>query len=211
MKRNTLLPKGAQAARSASSHDRMLLAAKRLFATRGYENTSTVAIARMAGTSESQMMKHFGSKEGLLEAIFDRAWMEMEPGIRQAMDSPSPTGKLGTLGGLMMRKLEKDWDLRSLMLLEGRRIRKEGQMVLLTRGFLNFVRTIDATLREMRDSREFRSDVNVQAFRSALMGAMEGLMRDQILARQIGFPARFGAKDVRRMFADLVAAFARKR
>ena len=35
-----------------SSHDRILQAAKRLFAQQGYENTSTVAIARDAGTSE---------------------------------------------------------------------------------------------------------------------------------------------------------------
>ena len=45
-----------------SSHDRILAAAKRLFASQGYEATSTMAIARLAGTSESQMMKHFGSK-----------------------------------------------------------------------------------------------------------------------------------------------------
>ena len=57
-----------------SSHDRILMAAKHLFARGGYENTSTVAIAREAGTSESQLMKHFGSKQGLLGAIFDRGW-----------------------------------------------------------------------------------------------------------------------------------------
>jgi AcrR family transcriptional regulator len=59
-----------------SSHDRILLAAKRLFAENGYENTSTVAIARDAGTSESQLMKHFGSKQGLLVAIFDRGCLQ---------------------------------------------------------------------------------------------------------------------------------------
>ena len=52
-----------------SSHDRILLAGKHLFAQNGFENTSTVAIAREAGTSESQLMKHFGSKQGLLIAI----------------------------------------------------------------------------------------------------------------------------------------------
>jgi len=57
-----------------SSHDRILRAAKRLFAQNGYENTSTVAIARDAGTSESQLMKHFGSKQGLLVAF--RAWLD---------------------------------------------------------------------------------------------------------------------------------------
>ena len=52
----------------------------------GYENTSTVAIAREAGTSESQLMKHFGSKQGLLVAIFDRGWASMSERIQ--VDSP---------------------------------------------------------------------------------------------------------------------------
>ena len=56
------------------ARERMLQVAKQLFAERGYENTSTVAIARAAGSSESQLMKHFGSKEGLLEAVFDQGW-----------------------------------------------------------------------------------------------------------------------------------------
>src|SRR5208337_2344458 len=61
-----------------SSRDRILFAAKRLFALNGYENTSTVAIAREAATSESQLMKHFGSKQGLLVAIFDRGWASID-------------------------------------------------------------------------------------------------------------------------------------
>ncbi|HET9698335.1 MAG TPA: helix-turn-helix domain-containing protein, partial [Terriglobales bacterium] len=64
-----------------SSHDRILAAAKRLFASQGYEATSTMAIARLAGTSESQMMKHFGSKEGLLEAILDAGWQSMSQAL----------------------------------------------------------------------------------------------------------------------------------
>ena len=39
----------------ASFHDRILQAAKSLFATKGYENTCTVAISRAAGSSESQL------------------------------------------------------------------------------------------------------------------------------------------------------------
>ena len=42
-----------------SSHDRILMSAKHLFARNGYENTSTVAIAREAGTSESQLYETF--------------------------------------------------------------------------------------------------------------------------------------------------------
>src|SRR5512142_1487950 len=78
----------------ASSHDRILAAAKRLFASQGYEATSTMAIARLAGTSESQMMKHFGSKEGLLEAILDEGWKSMGPALSEIAGMPPGAKKL---------------------------------------------------------------------------------------------------------------------
>jgi AcrR family transcriptional regulator len=75
-------------------HQRILQAGKALFATRGYEKTSTVAIARLAGTSESQLMKHFGSKEGLLEAIFDAAWAQLSTRFAALQSIKSPREKL---------------------------------------------------------------------------------------------------------------------
>src|ERR1039457_4351788 len=82
-----------KASSTPSSHDRILQAAKRLFAQQGYENTSTVAIARNAGTSESQLMKHFGSKQGLLVAIFDRGWASINERIK-AIPNGSPADRL---------------------------------------------------------------------------------------------------------------------
>lgn len=192
-----------------SSHDRILGSAKQLFATRGYENTSTAAIARRAGTSESQLMKHFGNKEGLLEAIFDSAWKRINAAARDARATKhTPAEKLQTLVGLMLESFERDPDLKLLMLLEGRRIRKEGHMVMLTSGFREFVGTVDSILREMRGAGQLRTDLPVDAVRSALMGAFEGLLRDQLLARRLGFPARYSGKDMRAIFAAVLAGLA---
>lgn len=207
----TRVPASSKAAAppaAASSHDRILQAAKILFAGKGYGNTSTVAIARLAGTSESQLMKHFGSKEGLLDAIFEQAWQKMNWGVRQAIQGlPSPADKLSALVGLMITALEKDPELKLLMLLEGRRIRKEGHMVLLTQGFQEFVRLLDGVLREMRAAGQLRAETHPEAVRSALMGALEGLMRDQLLAHRIGFPARYNNKQLRQTFETLLASF----
>jgi AcrR family transcriptional regulator len=192
---------------SASSSDRILQAAKNLFATQGYESTSTVAIARLAGTSESQMMKHFGSKEGLLEAIFVHAWHRINSGLRRGTEGvSSPVQKLQTLVALTLSALKKDRDLKLLLLLEGRRIRKAGQMVLLDRGFQDFVQIADEVLREMQASGQVRSDLNIECVRSALMGAIEGLLRDQLLAELVGFPARYRDKDVQVMFETILAS-----
>src|ERR1700687_4478058 len=69
-----------------SRHDRLRDAGKDLFADRGYESTSTAEICRLAGTSQSQLIKHFNSKLGLLEAVFEHAWEQINPAIRVAAE-----------------------------------------------------------------------------------------------------------------------------
>jgi AcrR family transcriptional regulator len=191
-----------------SSHERILQAGRRLFAEDGYENTTTSAIARLAGTSESQLIKHFGSKEGLLEAIFDRAWQRMGAGVKNLQDAPgTPLDKLRFLTELFISGLERDKEMRTLMLLEGRRIRKHGHMVLLTQGFQQVLVIIDGLLKQMRDTGVLRPDLHPQAVRSAMMGAYEGLLRDQILAERASFPAQYDGTELRAAFRAVLECF----
>jgi AcrR family transcriptional regulator len=191
-----------------SSHDRILQSGRKLFAEDGYENTTTSAIARRAGTSESQLIKHFGSKEGLLEAIFDDAWRRMADGLRSVQEGTAhPMERLRALTDLMIGNLEKDRELQTLMLLEGRRIRKHGHMVLLTHGYLQVLGLLDGVLREMGESGLLRSDLQPQAVRSALVGAFEGLLRDRLLAERAGFPAGYDGTEMRRVFGAVMECF----
>ena len=192
--------------RGVSSRDRILAAAKQLFAARGYENTSTVAIARLAGTSESQLMKHFGSKEGLLECIFDSGWENLSAYIAALQKISSPDKKLHALLDATLAGLERDTELKQLMLLEGRRIRREGRMVLMTNGFLAYVSIIDGILAEMRAAGQLRADLNPQAVRSGLVGMFEGILRDQLLAEKADFPSSANVADLRQLFDIIIPA-----
>ncbi|MGH2669566.1 MAG: hypothetical protein ACRDH5_10735, partial [bacterium] len=80
----------------------------------------------------------------------------------------------------------------------------EGHLVMLTGGFREFVATVDSILREMRGAGQLRPDLPVDGVRSALMGVFEGLLRDQLLARRLGFPARYSGKDMRAIFAAVL-------
>jgi len=186
---------------AASSHDRILNAAKRLFASQGYEATSTMAIARLAGTSESQMMKHFGSKEGLLEAILDQGWKSMAPALKNIITMPDGSPKLLAMLDLVLKTLNEDPDLKELFLLEGRRIRREGRHVVLSPGYIEFVRLVDDVLNNMKQAGMLRPEVSPNAVRSAIMGMTEGMLRDQILSRRRGeFPADYSDQDFRMLF-----------
>ena len=193
---------------ATSTHDRILKVAKTLFANRGYEHTSTSAIARQAGTSESQLMKHFGSKAGLLEAIFVDGWTQITEEARAvAQNVATPPEKLQGVSRCVLQHLERDPELKLLMLLEGRRIRKEGQMVALTAGFLSFVELVDGVLYEMREMKLLRPNLSPQAVRSALMGMLEGMLRDRFLSDRVGFPADFKMDQLQETLGYALASF----
>lgn len=199
--------KSAKVLTKVSTRDRILHAAKALFAHSGFENTTTMSIASQAQTSESQMIKHFGGKEGVLEAIFEDGWKRIEEAFGAVEYLPSPSSKLQALVGLVLTRLEEDDQLKQLFLLEGRRIRKEGHLILMTRGFLNLVKTIDALLLEMRNLGQLRADLNIEGIRSAIIGMMEGLLRDKMLATRVGYPASFDSDDIRRLFLHVLQSF----
>jgi TetR/AcrR family acrAB operon transcriptional repressor len=60
------------------SRERLVEAATRLFAERGYRDTSVQAIAEAAGISRGSIFWHFGSKDGLLSAVAEEAFRRWE-------------------------------------------------------------------------------------------------------------------------------------
>lgn len=193
------------------TRERLLEAAKTLFADRGFEATSTMAICRLAGTSESQLIKHFGSKRGILQAIFEYAWEQINPAVRLAAESiPEPREKLRIMIEMTLNFLAKDKQLRTLFLLEARRVREDGTLIVLVPGFLEFVELIDSILGQIIAQGSLSPDVQPQAFRSALMGAIEGMLRDQLLGHTSHFPAAYNEVDVRNICSLFIGACIRR-
>jgi AcrR family transcriptional regulator len=164
-------------------------------------------IARAANTSESQLVKHFGSKDGLLEAIFESGWRAMEESCEAAMRAPAPLDRLRLLIKGILAGLERDPELRELMLLESRRIRKAGNLVLITRSFINLLARLEGLLTQMQAAGGLRPGLHPQAAASALVGACEGMLRDQLLARRQGLAMNYTNEDVDTVFDVVLAAF----
>ncbi len=182
--------------------------AKELFAARGYEHTSTSAIARQAGTSESQLMKHFGSKAGLLEAIFSEGWSKITEEADRAMTAASDNAdRLLRISQAFVAVLDRDPQLKLLMLLEARRARGESQRVALTEGFLGFVGLLDRILGEMGRHNQLREGLQPDTVRSALMGMLEGMLRDRLLAERLGYPAQFNEQQIDQAMKMATASF----
>ena len=188
-----------------SSRERLLNAAKHLFAAGGYEQTATSAIARAAGTSESQLMRYFGGKVGLLDAVFDAAWVELNRRInRLPNQSDSPPDELVRVIEIVTAALARDPDLAILFLFEARRIRGSGANVRLSAGFTAFSDRVRTIVKQGVASGVFRAGLEPSAVAAGVMGAAEAMARERLMLRQRGGRA-YGEKEIRRTLEAMVA------
>ena len=67
-------------ARGEATRSQLLAIATRMFAERGYEDTSIEAVLREAGVSRGSLYHHFASKEALFEAVAEE--VETDVGTR---------------------------------------------------------------------------------------------------------------------------------
>ena len=194
----------------SSSRSRLLQAAKRLFALQGYEQTATSAIAREAGTSESQLMRYFGGKVGLLEALFNEAWTDLNERVRKATAAPMSSREaiLVTMQTITA-SLARDPDLATLFLFEGRRMRGAEPRVRLSQGLVAFADLVRGLVRKGQAAREIDAALDAAAITSALTGACEAMLRDRILARTSGGRA-FAEREIRRTLEAMLNGFSSK-
>lgn len=181
---------------------RLLEAGKLLFSIHGFENTSTAAIARQANTSESQLIKHFGSKEGLLESIFDEGWKTLEFIPQTIKVLQSPVDRLRMIFELVLQALERDQALKELMLFEGRRIRRagSGSDILITGGYLRFITLVEQVISEIMKTSDLGQKLSASAIASALIGMFESMLRDQVMSRRMNLHPSSTPEELRIIF-----------
>lgn len=188
--------------RDASPRNRIIMAAKHLMSAIGYENASTEAICNEANVTEAQLTKYFGTKEALLEAIFEDGWGSLRMQLPVLQTAQSPKRRLKMLLHLLIRLFSEDTELRDLMLLEGRRIRRESRMVMLTASYTELVKLVDSLIQA--ELKSVTPTHQVQLVRSALIGLFEGLLRDLVLHERFGFAAEFSAQEIEQYINEIV-------
>ena len=190
-----------------TSRARLLAAGRSLFARYGYEQTSTASIARSAATSESQLVRYFGGKSGLLEAIFNDAWSALATAVSvEAEHAASGRDAILAILRLFVETFARDRDLAFLFLLEGRRVR--GTELVISEGFLAFnAFLVDLATKGQQDG-SLVADIPPQVLVSGMLGSAEGMVRDSLIARQLRQDEPFDGATVNRVFEAMAAGLA---
>lgn len=103
------------------TRERLLDAARAIFAEKGYQASTTREIAARAGVAELTLFRHFNSKQGLFEALLELTQpasvledLIVRPGAR------SPLEELTELGRRLVDGIAQNGDLMRLLLWEAR-------------------------------------------------------------------------------------------
>lgn len=100
---------------------RIMQAAKQLFFVRGFADTPLRAIATQARTSESGVLRIYGSKNGVLRAVYASCWTEINDHVEQALAAsaekdPDPRNLLLELMRSVFQKYQADRAMMTFML-----------------------------------------------------------------------------------------------
>lgn len=199
-------------ATNSSSRIRLLEAGKTLFARHGFEQTSTAIIAKEAGTSESQLVRYFKSKAGLLEAIFNGSWVNLNQRI-QAIIAEAASAREALLGVMeaMIHAFAQDHELAYLLLFEGRRVRGGSTEIFLSDGFIHFNDLLCKLVKRGKRDGTFPDFYNEKAVAFALLGVCEAMIRERLIAERSGQEMPFSDDEIRDIFLAVVNGIAAQR
>lgn len=190
---------------SQTSRSRLLAAGRTLFARRGYEQTSTAAIARDAGSSESQLIRYFGGKAGLLEAVFNEAWSSLNERIEAEVERAG-NGRQGVIRivSLLIEAFSRDHETAFLFLFEGRRLRGGSEAVAVSKGYLSFLATVNVQIARGQADGSLRGDLPPRILASGIIGCAEAMTRDRIMAERNREPDPFTTEEIIIAFGAMV-------
>ena len=202
----------AKSLESRTVASRLMSAGKALFARLGYDLAATAAIAREAGTSESQLVRYFGGKAGLLEAICNEDWQALNIRLRNgAVESPHAQGALLNLAMMTGAAFADDPDFGYLAIFEEHRLRAGDAALLNSQGYLDFNAMVMRLIRRGQRDGSFAAGLNEAFLEAAIIGALESMLRGRLTAQRAGKPPPGSDEDFRLTFAALLAGFAEQK
>jgi TetR/AcrR family transcriptional regulator, fatty acid metabolism regulator protein len=160
---------------------RILDAAVRVFAARGYEASRVGDVAKEAGVAYGLVYHYYGSKEAVLEAVFREAWGRLLAAVALAEQTGEDAAEqLELVVKIVLRAWRDDPDLVRLLVREvTRNVHIQDELDEIGQAFATLERMIG---RGQADG-TFRSDLDPKLAAWMLYGALEEVLTGWVLGQ----------------------------
>jgi AcrR family transcriptional regulator len=192
----------SQAERRGATREALIVAARKLFTERGYEQVGTEEIVRTAGVTRGALYHHYGDKASLLEAVYNRIEAESTERVARIVlgsDLHSPLAAMKAGIEAFLQECEKP-ELRQVALHDAPAVLGWERWRQI--GAANGLGLIEASLAAAIEAGELRP-VPVKATAHLLMGALDEAA--MLLARDDRPEARIEVTEVLAALLDSLA------
>ena len=167
-----------QAERTATANRRMIRAAIRLISRQGCTRTTLAQVGREAGYTGGLVSHHFGSKEGLLRALVERAAgrFYQDQLLAATRDKSGLEALCASLDTYMNELVVREEHMRALYVLMGEALGPAAEInevfCELNRGFRRSARV---WIQEGIEAQEIRSDLDPDVEAAVFVGMLRGV------------------------------------
>lgn len=169
-----LASKGRNA--NKDKHEKILRAAIKVFAKNGFHNSKISQIAKEAGVADGTIYLYFKNKDDILIKVFEERLEEIIAEFNEKLDSiEDPEQKLRLFIKLHMEVMEKNRALAEVVSVELRQSHKFMKEYV-PRKFAEYLNIVSRIIREGKDKKVFRQDLQPGVIKRALFGALDELV-----------------------------------
>lgn len=160
----------------ADKRDRILRAAIKVFAQKGFYATRVSEIAKAAGVADGTIYLYFKSKDDVLITIFEDGIHRLLAILREVASSEEPFDvRITRVIELQLGLLEDQRDLAEVITVNLRQsstLLKQYAAPL----FLEYIDVIAGLIRDGQEEGDFRKDVNPRVVARGLFGALDAIL-----------------------------------
>jgi TetR/AcrR family fatty acid metabolism transcriptional regulator len=161
--------------------ERIIEAAIKVFARKGFYNAKVADVAKKAGVADGTIYLYFKNKDDLLISLFETKMEAFLQHFSSLATNDNPADeKLRKFISLYFQLIEEDQDLAEVFQVELRQSSKFLKHYH-NQNFIDFLNLIGAIIHDGKTQGLFRNDINIHNMKLMIFGALDELARQWIL------------------------------
>lgn len=181
-------------------YERILGAALKVFAQKGFYQSKVSEIAHLAGVADGTIYLYFKNKDDILISLFEEEMSKVIDMMDRALESAAdPAEKIKIFAKTHLGMVESHREVAEILQVE---VRQSSKFMKEYRNekFLQYINIISSIVAEGQAAGAFRPEVNPDIAKRAFFGALDEMSRYWVLSTKRAYTTEAAAEQISRMF-----------
>lgn len=192
--------------RSGDKRQRIIDAAVKVFAEKGFYNAKVSEIAQESGVANGTIYLYFANKDDILISLFEQEMKRIIARMKAEIERESdPLRKIEKFAAIHLSLIEERKELAEVLQVELRQSSKFMKEYR-NRKFAEYVNLISAIIREGQRQGVVRADIMPGIAKRAFFGALDEMSRFWVLSKRKKYSVHTAARQIAEFFVNGIAS-----